>query len=271
MSNTPNQIRTIGATKINYANNTISSKQSYACSNALITRGVTTSPTDLKNCYDRFPQIAEIGGILGVTSSNLWFGPGPGPTAPPLIFDTLLGLTSEECGKVNSLTYGLGPSWLGCLWGSPMSPFSCTCPSIGENFANYLKLRLNVATFWNTPITAPPLRNEFLDSLTYAKKVNLLVAGDFNLKPGQIIELKVKNLSSYPSELSNVDSILNEKYYILTVKHTITNTGVHETFLTAAVIAEKQIVEYPPTIQQDDGDQGESDSGGNGGNNPEPD
>jgi hypothetical protein len=270
MSNSPNQIKTVGATKINYANNPISSKLNYSCANALITRGVTSAPTDLKTCIEKFPQVGEIAQALGVTSSNLWFGPGPGPTLAPAIFDTLLGVTSEECDKVNGLTYGLGPSWLGCLWGSPMSSFSCTCPSVGQNFANYLKLRLNVATFWNTPITAPPLRNEFLDSIKYAKKVNILVAGDFNLKPGQLIELKVKNLSSYPSPVSGMTSLLNEKYYILTVKHTVTNTGVHETFLTVAAIADKQIIEEPITNAGEGDDNQEEESGGGGGENPSP-
>lgn len=230
MSNNPNQIKIIGATQVKYAVNPISSKESYQCANALITRGVTSAPTDLPTCYQKFPQIKEIAENMGVTLCHLWNGPGPGPTTAPVLFDTLLGITSDECDKVSGLTYGLGADWLGCLWGSPMASFSCTCPTIGPKFADYLRLRLNVATFWNTPITAPPQRSEFVDELQMSERVNILVPGNLKVKPGDVVELKVNNMSGYPSA-GSITSMLSRKYYVLSVKQSYTSSGTHETNL----------------------------------------
>lgn len=246
MSNNPNQIKIIGATQVKYAVNPISSKESYQCANALITRGVTSAPTDLPTCYQKFPQIKDIAENMGVTLCHLWNGPGPGPTTAPVIFDSLLGITSDECSRVAGLSYGLGADWLGCLWGSPMASFSCTCPTIGKKFADYLKLRLNVATFWNTPISVPPRRSEFVDVLQNSEKVNILIPGNLNVKPGDVVELKVNNMSGYPSA-SDISSILSQKYYVLSIKHSYTSSGIHETNLLLSYIRPNAIkARIPP-------------------------
>lgn len=227
MTNTPNQIKTIGASKVNYAKNTLSSKESYECANALITRGVTTAPETLSSCFERFPNVAIIASNLGV-SSTMWGGPGSPPAAAnvPKIFDTLLGITSEECGKIKDT---LGESWLGCLWGSPMASFSCTCPDVGTNYVNYLKLRLSDATFWYTPVEAPVMRNQFAEFINHGEKIYVDIAGDFKIKPGNIVQLRVNNMAAYSNLVP--ESVLSKKYYVLSVKHTITNSGVHETKL----------------------------------------
>jgi len=229
----PNQLKTIGASKISYASNTLSSKSEYSCANADLTRGLTHQPSTLAECFTRFPNIQGIALQLGV-SATPWTGPRPPSPSSPY-YDTLLGVTSEECEKVNLTSSGLGPTWLGCLWGSPMASFSCTCPDIGSNYLNYLKLRLSVATFWNTPTTVPPQRNEFLDCLQYSKRVTITVAGNFDIKPGNVIELRVNSMAAYPA-LAGTTSLLTDKYYVLSVKHTITNGGVHETNITAGKI-----------------------------------
>lgn len=232
---TPNQLKTIGASKVSYALNPLSSKAEYTCANAYLTRGVTHQPSTLSECFTRFPNVAGIATQLGV-SSTPWTGPKPpGPSARN--FDTLLGITSEECEKVAATVNGLGSNWLGCLWGSPMAPFSCSCPDIGSNYLNYLKLRLSVATFWNTPTTVPPKRNEFLDCLEYSKKVTITVSGNFDIRPGNVIQLRVNSMAAYPV-LSGTTSLLSDRYYVLAVKHTITNGGVHETNVTASKILE---------------------------------
>ena len=227
MANTPNQIKTIGASKVNYAKNTISSQDSYECANALITRGVTSAPETLSDCFTRFPAVSIIASNLGV-SSTMWAGPGSPPAAGsvPKLFDTLLGITSEECEKIRT---SLGDSWLGCLWGSPMASFSCTCPEVGQNFVNYLKLRLSDATFWNTPIEIPVMRNQFSELVNSGEKISIDVAGDFRIKPGNVVELKVNSMASYSVDVP--ESVLSKRYYVLSVKHTITNSGVHETKL----------------------------------------
>lgn len=236
MDTTPAQIRTIGATKLNEAI-TIASKPSYICANSQITKGLSDAPTDLADCYAKFPKIKEIGESLGLTAGGVYYGSGKA-TANVQPMDLLLNERSQECVEVNNPSSGLGSSWLGCLWGSPEAPFSCTCPEIGENFINYLKLRLNVATFWNTPIETPPRRREFLDSIRYGPKLDIVVGGDLLIKPGDLISVKADNISGYPYQASG--SVLSYIYYVLTVKHTFTNGGVHETLLNVVEILRPQ-------------------------------
>lgn len=227
-----NHIKTIGATKIDTAQSTLSSRDSYMCANADITRGLTHQPSSVFECYERFPQIQEIGFELGVDPffGTLWYGP-TGASAIGYPYDLLTGATMGECNQVRGL---LGDSWLGCLWGSPEAAFSCSCPYIGEKYSDYLRFRLNDATFWNTPITTPPVRKEFLDSLKYGKKINLIVAGDFSIRPGDIIEIAANSISGYSTDI--VPAIISDKYYVTSVKHTLTNSGVHETALSVVKI-----------------------------------
>lgn len=243
------QIVTVGATEINLANNPLSSKHSYMCANREITRGVTKAPYTIQECYIRFPNIRMMGEAMGVCAgvyndnvykpSNYWYGPTGSIAGLTGFYDLLLGVTSSECEKVLGMTYAnylgieypaLGKDWLGCLWGSPMASFSCTCPEIGKRFEDYLKLRLNVATFWNTPVVAPPQRQEFLDSIQYGERIFIVIAGDLNIRPGYIVNLKVDNMSAM-SRQDPGESVLTKDYYVLSVKHDIQNSGVHETLL----------------------------------------
>lgn len=226
----PNQITTIGSSKIQLSQNVGSAKNAYICANAQITRGITHQPSSIKECYDRFPDIATIGESLGITCDFPIF-PKPigNPTDSELkLLDLYTGLTATEAEKVKSK---LGEDWLGCLWGSPEAPFSTGCPNVGEKYEAYLKHRLNVATFWDTPISSPAQREEFLDSLKFGPKINIVIAGDPTIKPGDIITIKVDNISGYPYK--RLSSILSDQFYVLSVKHTYTNSGVHETTLSA--------------------------------------
>ena len=234
MKNAPKQIITYGSTEANLANNPLSSKTSYMCANADITRGVTSAPLTLEECYERFPHIKEIGNILGVCAANPWRGPKGVSGSLGQYYDLLSGITSEECLRIGDTGGAFGPEWLGCLWGSPMAPFSCKCPSVGLFFPEYLRLRLNVATFWNTPVETPPKRQEFLDAIQYGPQVIFTIAGDFNLKLGDIVELKVDDMASYDSPF--VPSVLSEKYYVIALKNTIISNGVHETEVKAVKI-----------------------------------
>jgi hypothetical protein len=231
MTNVPSQIKTIGATKTSVAINTISSKESYDCANAQITRGLTGQPSTLAECKDNYPNIATIATALGVDMDNPWSGP-PIPGSLPPIHDTLLGNDSDlkECTGIDR---ELGSSWLGCLWGSPMADFSCTCPDVGANFDKYLKLRLNVATFWNTPVETPAKRSEFLDAIKFAPKTTIVVPGTFQVRPGDVIEIKADNTASYQKSGS---SILSKKYYVISVKNMVSSGGVHETAIIASTI-----------------------------------
>lgn len=234
----PKNIKTIGATEIHLSNTTISSRESYICSNADITRGLTSAPASILECYQRFAGISAYGNAIGVNINNLWYGPTSGVCAANAgltgnILDTLLGITSEECKNIQNT---LGNDWLGCLFGTPMASFSCICPDLGLQYDAFLKFRLNVATFWNTDIRVPPRRSDFLDSLKYSPKITLTIAGDMTIKPGDVIGITVRTLSNYLQITSN--SYINElrNFYVLTVKHIITNSGVHETILTVSNI-----------------------------------
>lgn len=232
----PQQIKTISATKVNTTALPGGSRSSYECANPYITRGVTTAPDTYQNCIQNQIYGTKILNIVNnltdVSPPALWSGPNAITGTPATIKSTFLGdsYPSPECNSVESAS-GFGSSWLGCFWSAPDSTLSCQCPQIGENYENYLKLRLNDATFWNTPVETPILRKRFLDSINYGKKVTFSVAGDFTVKPGNIVELYVDAISGYSQNITS--STLSKKYYVISVKNTVLNSGVHETTIVA--------------------------------------
>jgi hypothetical protein len=213
----------------NYSQNalgTFGSKDQYICANAEITRGATPPPSSIEECFNRFSKVKDLAEIFGVTLGSLTSIAGVSGFTYPT--DLYTGITCSECNAVKDNT-NLGNDWLGCLWGLPETPYSCTCPEIGDKFEAYLKHRLNIATFWNTPKDAPVKRKEFLDSLKYARKINITIAGDFKIRPSDVVELRISNLSGYP--FATPGSVLNGMYWVLGVTHVLTNTGTHETAL----------------------------------------
>ena len=238
------KIITLNANKLSTPVGNYGSKAEYVCANAEITMGLTSPPNSLEECLQRFAGVSFIAEAVGVTSSsNLFLFPGnsyaPGEFVPP--YDLYLGTSgaSNECLKVKE-DPELGQDFYGCLWGLPEAPFNCSCPNIGDRFEAYLKLRLNIATFWNTPKDAPIKRREFLDSLKYARKFNINIAGDISLRPGNIVEIRTNNLSGYPYDLNA--SVLNGAYWVLAVKHVFTNSGTHETNITISTILQPNSV-----------------------------
>ena len=235
MPNT-NQIKIYPYTIAKNALTPVTSRDSYDCANSEITRGLTGSPSTLQSCFDSFPAIKTIAEGLNVLPSNLWMGSTG--TVPPkgtlVLRDLLTGLTGGECEGIKST---LGSDWLGCLWGTPEAPFSCVCPEVGANYAAYLKHRLNVATFWKTPVKVPVDRREFLDGLKYQTKIDLTVAGDYNIRPGFIVELLVDHPTRTP--VNTGKSIFSGLYMILSVKHILNSGGTHETALTVTQLPDK--------------------------------
>lgn len=257
----PNEIRTFSSTIHLEALYTLASKPSYECLDSVITK-TNNRPFNLENClnnqkFQLGPEnltspskkwIAE--NIIGITADkDLWVGSS-----------TVKGWTAEGTNILNSLyfetaskemflvrnsrtepndvsiaplpgpTYrNLSKEFVGCYFTSPEAPFSANCPEIGNYYPWYLKLRLNVATFWNTPKQTPVKRREFLDSFKYARKAELVISGDFNVKIGDVIELKLNSLSGYGN--ANTDSVLNGFYWVIGRKHVFTNSGTHETHL----------------------------------------
>jgi hypothetical protein len=255
------QIKTYGTNYSQEAYYAVNNKSTYECANSSVTRGITLSPLSLNDCLDRFtgikdiaqkigflhgiagaPSTLDLSGPYGVTAYfqkvegngynyYLWTG-ATGGTADGGI-DPYFPVSSMECSEVEST---LGYDWLGCLWGTPTSNLSCRCPEIGENYDSYLKLRLNNATFWNTPKETPVKRSEFLDAFKYGKKVDVTIAGDFKLKVGQVIYLNANYSSGYVNDPNNVSDI-SGNYYITGLKHVVSNSGTHETSLSLSQIA----------------------------------
>jgi hypothetical protein len=253
------QIITYGTNYSQHALYTVNSRGAYECANAKITRGYTSIPSNVQDCLDRFPEIKAIAEAVGFYSPpegssgssggsgasggsggngggvNLWTGNVPVPafnTSNPE--DLYFEKSSSECGYVND-DPNLGPDWMGCLWGTPSAPYSCTCPEVRPNYEAYIKHRLNVASFWNTPVETPVKRAEFLDALQYGRKIDVTIAGDFNLKVGQVVNIRLNGISGYPYSSSN--SFLNGLFYIIAIKHVVTNSGTHETALSLSTIA----------------------------------
>jgi hypothetical protein len=235
----------------------LNSRPIYKCANSSLTRGLTYEPSSLKDCFDRFPSVRKIaeniGFIKGISGDpettigatyryNLWTGSSsagytnlPAEKLQPI--HLYLNEPSKECYYIQQK---LGTAWLGCLWGTPVVPFSCTCPNIGDNFYAFLKLRLNVATFWNTPKDAPIQRAQFLDSIKYGRKLDITIAGDFNIKLGQVVEVVITANSGYPYQ--DTASAVNGYYYIIGIKHVVTNSGGYEMALSLTQIPESKIL-----------------------------
>lgn len=230
------KIKTLNSNNISQQSGRFGSKDEYVCANAQITQGITGAPSSLNECLSRFPGISFIAESLGITSQDSLFSfPGNcfGQNGLTYPIDLYLIDASNECKGIAG-SPDLGKDFFGCLWGVPEAPFNCSCPDVGDKFEAYLKLRLNIATFWNTPKTAPIKRREFLDSFKYARKFTIVIAGDISIRPGNIVELRLNAMSGYP--YSRRESILNGGYWVLGVKHLMTNSGTHETSLTLSDI-----------------------------------
>jgi hypothetical protein len=230
------KIITRGANVLNVPIANFGSKDEYICANAQIVQGVTSTPASLEECFARFPGILSIATAVGVTgSASLWSFPGItyGPEGLTYPLDIYLGTGSNECQEIKNNS-NLGSDFFGCLWGVPEAPYNCSCPELGSKFEAYLKHRLNVATFWNTPKATPVKRKEFLDALKYAKKLTINIAGDYSIKVGCYVEILANNISGYP--YSAGASVLNGIYWVLGVKHVFINSGTHETILTLSDI-----------------------------------
>jgi hypothetical protein len=247
------QIITYGTNSSNEALYSVNSKGAYECANAKITRGYTSAPAGIDECFERFPEVKDIATAIGFYNDpsgisgscgpsggssggyTLWTGNVPVPpfdTSAPV--DLYFQDPAPECIKVNSSAI-LGGEWMGCIWGTPSAPYSCVCPEVRPKYEAYIKHRLNCASFWNTPVETPVHRAEFVDALQYGRKLTVTIAGDFKLKLGQVVNVRLNGISGYP--YSSSSSFLNGLFYIVSLKHVVTNSGTHETFLELSQIA----------------------------------
>jgi hypothetical protein len=246
------QIYTYGTNQGQESFYPVMSRDTYECANSSITRGVTSTPGSIEECFEKFDKVREIAEAIGfykapveesegVSGSSggvsLWEGP---TGCPPVLnrltssipVDIYFDTPSDECDQINTK---MGTSWLGCLWGTPSAPYSCVCPDVNPNYEAYIKLRLNVASFWNTPVETPVKRAEFTDALQYGRKIDVTVAGDFNLRVGQTIRINSNGISGYP--YATKSAAINGVFYITGIKHVVTSSGTHESALALSTIA----------------------------------
>lgn len=246
------QIYTYGTNQGQESFYPVISRDTYECANSSITRGVTSTPGSIEECFEKFSTVRDIAeaigfykgaveeseGVCGSSGGfSLWEGPtGCTPTinrfTSSLPLDIYFDTPNEECDKIVDT---LGVQWLGCLWGTPSAPYSCVCPDVNLKYEAYIKLRLNVASFWNTPVETPVKRTEFIDALKYGSKIDVTIAGDFNLRVGSIVNLRINGISNKP--YSDVTPISNGSYYITGIKHVITSSGTHESALALTQLA----------------------------------
>lgn len=241
MQNYTNQIITYGTNDPHYALYPVNGRPFYECANSFITRGMTAAPNSIQECLTNYPEIKQIADAVGFTTGDLWQGNTSCPPAMPVIgddtsvtgsFNLLLDKASAECQEIQS---NFGWEWMGCIWGTPTAPYSCICPQVNAKYEAYIKLRLNDASFWATPVETPVKRAEFLDAFKYATKISVTIAGDFKLKNGQVVEVRLDALNKFG--YSQTPSYLNAHYYITGIKHVITNSGTHETSLALSYIS----------------------------------
>lgn len=241
--------------------NAVSNRTDYVCANSAITTGKQQAPGDLKECFERYPELKAIADSLGVgttysipasfgfsgSTSGIFscsingstgFGIAGGSGGFTLIFND----PDRECVQIKTL---LGTAWMGCFWPDPMANFSCNCPLYGDMYENYLKYRLSSATFWATPVEVPVYRQQFVESVK--DLVEITVTGDLSQRPGDIVYLKADNLTGLVTEIDSlpIENIKTGYYYVLRTKNVIKNDKTHTTILSLSkFLATKFYPEY---------------------------
>lgn len=94
---------------------------------------------------------------------------------------------------------------------------------IGEFFPYYLEYSKTNATFWNTPVKTPLLR-QAQSNLLFYQRISILVNGDFRLKPGDLVEINypTPNLPKKENRFSGKWMIYRVVRNINYQKHTMT-------------------------------------------------
>jgi|2_EtaG_2_1085320.scaffolds.fasta_scaffold00377_5 hypothetical protein len=126
----------------------------------------------------------------------------------------------SECALIGT---HLGEDWLGCDWKNPDSEISCVCPCINTKFKDYLEYNETYATYWNTPKHTPLYRNMLMRTIL-SKKVEILVPGDFLVRPGNIVEI-LEDISHFETKL--VGRKHNGKWLVSSVNHMIIGASTH--------------------------------------------
>jgi len=154
---------------------------------------------------DQFPSYQEA----------LEFVQGLEPAEEPT--DQQLEDLLQESKLCDAIESSLGEEYLGCIWDDPDNPASCNCPCIGKEYPKWKEYTSTYSTFWDTPKDTILLRNAQM-TLINAQKAQMTIAGDFSLKPGSIIRIKIKEIDLEGNEKNKSAS---GKWLVDSVSHFI--------------------------------------------------
>lgn len=165
-----------------------SSCKEYPCANpeGFVDNSTCPAEDPLCNCPcqelrpDKITKVKDRFTGVMVPASTANFGPEPSSLE--------LRKLKEETNECKLIKEVLGEEWLGCVWDNPESPYNCNCPCIGKKFYDYMKYNQLYSTFWNTPLETPLYRIAQMN-LLLSNKISIMVTGDLNIKPGQLIFL----------------------------------------------------------------------------------
>jgi len=190
----------------------LSENRTYGCANPESTEGY--APRTVQECESRF--FSDDATALAKLK--------PSEDEPT---DSELVSAFTDLKMCSDISRQLGDSYLGCFYNDPNSPFSCNCPKQGSNFEKIQQVAIKNSTFWNTDPVSPLYRRALL-SLMDAVKIDITIAGRFDLKPGDIITITDPPNPEYQQNNSKLDG----KWLILSVNHKIFKDRHHETVLT---------------------------------------
>jgi hypothetical protein len=189
----------------------LSENRTYGCANPEATEGYP--PRTIEDCESRFFS-DDPTALARLKPSQTE------PTDGELVsaFTNL-----KMCSQISSQ---LGESYLGCFYNDPNNAFSCNCPKQGADFEKIQNVAIKQSTFWNTDPISPLYRRALL-SLMNAVKIDITVAGRFDIKPGDIIQIYDPPNPEYQLNGSK----LNGKWLVLGINHRIFKDRHHEMVL----------------------------------------
>lgn len=188
------------------ANEIFMEGRDYTCANPeAIFHG---APRTIQECEQRF-----FAGYTGITMK-------PSECEPS---ECCLQEAFQDVKLCNEIETQLGGEYLGCLLIDPNAPYSCDCPKVGKQFHKLLNVAFKNSTFWNTDPISPLYRKALL-SLMNAIKVDIKVAGTFNVSPGDVILIDDPVNPVYQTNMGK----LNGKWLVLSIKHHIFKDRHHE-------------------------------------------
>lgn len=102
----------------------------------------------------------------------------------------------------------------------------CQFPKAGERYPEYLEYVRSIdARYWNTPLKTPLLRKAQIE-LIKAQRLQITAAVDLTVRVGDVVNLALSPsiATDLPDDDQPEESILNGKWLVVAIKHSITPT-----------------------------------------------